>query len=242
MGVRPAELQWAGHWCPYDMVSNIDVDSERRIERAKSGKPLRILIPVGGAGAQKKFIIKFVRALAPFVKENRVQLFLNAGDHTHMKTAFLQVLDECGLEFDMVQSTEDVIAFQQRLLNPKNEPPKNVTLFSFDEYFPAVATTDIICRVADILSCKPSELAFYCLPKLHIRRVGDHEAASAKRASELGDGTLEARELEDAIGYLNLFLSSPDLLVSMNQSVVNNNKINIYDGCRRAVEIVTGNV
>lgn len=36
--------------------------------------------------------------------------------------------------------------------------------------------------VADILCCKPSELAFYPLPKLMIRRVGDHEAHSATRA------------------------------------------------------------
>lgn len=242
MGVQPKELQWAGHWCPFDMVDNIDEDCARRTDRANAGKPLRILIPVGGAGAQKKFIIKFVRALAPYVKEDRVQLFLNAGDHSHMKTAFLQVLDECGLDFEMVQTTEAVIAFQQRLLIAKNEPPKNVTLFAFDEYFPAVATTDIICRVTDILSCKPSELAFYCVPKLHIRRVGDHEAASAKRSSELGDGTLEARELEDAVAYLEMFLTSPDLLISMNQSIVSNNKIDIYHGCRRAVEIVTSNL
>ena len=36
--------------------------------------------------------------------------------------------------------------------------------------------------VADILCCKPSEMAFYPLPKLMIRRVGDHEAHSATRA------------------------------------------------------------
>ena len=39
--------------------------------------------------------------------------------------------------------------------------------------------------VADILCCKPSELAFYPVPKLMIRRVGDHEAHSATRAVRL---------------------------------------------------------
>lgn len=43
-----------------------------------------------------------------------------------------------------------------------------------------VHTTQV--PVADILCCKPSELAFYPLPKLMIRRVGDHEAHSATRA------------------------------------------------------------
>jgi len=242
MGVRAEGLEWAGHWCPADMVQNIDVDCSRRIQRARdraSGgaktKPLRILIPVGGAGAQRKFIIGLVRTLAPRVQSGEVQLFLNAGDHSHMKQAFLEVLDECSLHFDTITSSEGVMNFQKKLLDPSKEPEKNVTLFTFDEYFPAVATTDIMCRVADVLSCKPSELAFYCVPKLHIRRVGDHEADSACRASELGDGTIEARELEDANEFVSLFLDKPDLIVSMNQAIVENNKIGLYDGCKKAV-------
>lgn len=54
-----------------------------------------------------------------------------------------------------------------------------MTLFAFKEYFPAVAATDVLTRVADVLACKPSELAFYPVPKLMIRRVGDHEQVSA---------------------------------------------------------------
>ena len=54
-----------------------------------------------------------------------------------------------------------------------------MTLFAFADYFPAVATTDLVGRVADVLCAKPSELAFYPIPKLNIRRVGDHEAISA---------------------------------------------------------------
>jgi hypothetical protein len=247
LGVPPHEVQWAGHWCPYELVHNINVDCTRRLSRLSnhnnnnngtSQLPIRLLIPVGGAGAQRKFIIELVRVLAPYIQQQKIQLFLNAGDHEHMKTAFLQILDECSIPFTMVQDTAGVHAFQQKLLsNEKNEPAHNVTLFAFDEYFPAVATTDLLCRVSDVLCCKPSELAFYCIPKLHIRRVGDHEAASAKRASELGDGTLEARELSDAISYIDLFLRSPDLLRSMNEAIMNNHKIGLYDGCRKAVEL-----
>lgn len=238
MGVRPEECVWAGHWCPYDLVTNIPTDCQRRIDRRNAAtlKPVRLLIPVGGAGAQRKFIIAFVQALADLVKGGKVQLFLNAGDHAHMKTAFLQTLDESSLEFDVVSDTAGVKAFQQKLLDPNAEPNKSVTLFAFDEYFPAVATTDILCRVTDVLSCKPSELAFYCVPKLHIRRVGDHEADSAKRSSELGDGTLEAREVSDAMAYIKMFLESPDLLKSMNAAIIRNNSIGIYNGCQRAVQ------
>lgn len=154
-----------------------------------------------------------------------------------MKTAFLQVLDECNMDFATVDDTAGVRAFQERLLSEANEPEKNVTLFAFEEYFPAVATTDILCRVADVLCCKPSELAFYCLPKLHIRRVGDHEADSARRSSELNDGTAEAREISDAIEYVDLFLGNPEFLKSMNEAIVQNDTLGIYDGCKKAVQL-----
>lgn len=245
MGVSTKELGYGGHWCPVDLVENIETDCNRRIERAKAGfgdskdsiKPRRFLIPVGGAGAQRKFIVNMVHSLSTLVKNGRVQLFLNAGDHAHMKSAFLKALADCKLDYDTVTTLDGVRKLQETLLDPSKEPSKPVTLFSYDEYFPAVATTDIMSRVSDVLSCKPSELAFYPLPKLHIRRVGNHEAFSATRAAELGDGSIEAREVEDAMDYINLFLNAPDLLVHMNESVIRNNKIGLYDGCKKAVAL-----
>jgi hypothetical protein len=196
------------------------------------------LIPVGGAGAQRKFIIEFVRALRPLIQAEKVQLFLNAGDHSHMKKAFKEVLAEIGMDgkYDTVTSTDGVNAFRDNLLQG-GEPNTPITLFSFDQYFPAVATTDILSRVSDILACKPSELAFYPVPKLMIRRVGDHEQYSALRAAELGDGTLESREIEDCMRYMDLFVNSHELLEQMNESIMKNNKEGIYDGCRNAVKI-----
>ncbi len=246
MGVSQSNIQLAGHWIPRDLVTNIPSDCQRRIQRANAGfvqdgssyLPRRILIPVGGAGAQRKFIVQFVRSLKPLIESNRVQLFLNAGDHKHMKSAFQSVLSELGLDgsYDNVNTTEGVRAFRDNLLRG-NEPSAQVTLFSFDDYFPAVATTDILSRVSDVLACKPSELAFYPVPKLMIRRVGDHEQYSALRAAELGDGTLEAREIEDCANYMNLFVSGPHLLEQMNNSIIKNNTEGVYDGCKNAVRI-----
>lgn len=227
MGVDSANIQLAGHWIPRDLVLNIPDDCQRRIARATSAtfKPRRILIPVGGAGAQRKFICQYVKSLAPLIHKKKVQLFLNAGDHVHMKAAFQEVLAEIGLEgkYDNVNSTEGVHAFRDNLLAGA-EPKSVVTLFSFDDYFPAVATTDILSRVADVLACKPSELAFYPVPKLMIRRVGDHEQYSALRAAELGDGTLEAREISDCNRYMDLFVNGHELLEQMNTSIIENNK------------------
>mmetsp|Transcript_27370 Transcript_27370/g.58551 ORF Transcript_27370/g.58551 Transcript_27370/m.58551 type:complete len:545 (-) Transcript_27370:565-2199(-) len=244
MGVPPADLRLAGHWCPSDLVKNIEADCNRRIARAKdpSNKPRRLLIPVGGAGAQKSFIINFIEAVEPWIRDGKLQLFLNAGDHKHMKTAFVEVLGKCKLDYDTVTTTQGVRDFQSKLLGDGSpEPAKAVTLFAFEDYFPAVATTDLLCRVADVLTCKPSELAFYPIPKLHIRRVGDHEAYSAIRAAEVNDGSLEAREISDALRYLELLCNSTsegcDLLPSWNQAIIDNHvKLNMYDGCKNAVK------
>ena len=235
-GIEPNQLACAGHWSPADMVNNINKDCKARMARRKADKPLRLLIPVGGAGAQRKFIVALIQGLGPLVKEGRVQLLLNAGDHKHMKTAFLQALDQAGLQFGEVNTTQGVYDLQAKLLRG-HEPDHPVTLCSFTEYFPAVATTDILSRVADVLTCKPSELAFACVPKLHIRRVGDHEADSARRAAELGDGTLEAREVEDALAYIDLFLQS-SLFMEMNESILKQNSLKVYHGCQVAVEKV----
>jgi len=248
MGVPASELRLAGHWCPSDLVKNIEADCNRRIARAKdpSCKPRRLLIPVGGAGAQKTFIIKLIEAVEPWIRRGKLQLFLNAGDHKHMQTAFVDVLEKCNIDYDTVTTTQGVRDFQSKLLQPgAPEPKKAVTLFAFEDYFPAVATTDLLCRVADILTCKPSELAFYPIPKLHIRRVGDHEAYSATRAAEVNDGSLEARETSDALRYLELLCDSTsegcDLLPSWNQAIIDNqNKLNMYDGCKNAVKWAVG--
>ena len=246
MGMKPEETVLGGHWCPKEMVDNIPRDCQRRITRAKAGfdgkgklKPRRILIPVGGAGAQKTHISNLLRNVQDLVRDRKLQLFLNAGDHKHMISSFQDVLAELKLDYDTVDSMEGMTAFQQHLLKSENnEPAKAITLFAYTEYIPAVATTDILCRVSDVLACKPSEMAFYCIPKLMLRRVGEHEAFSAKRASEMGDGTVEAREVEDAREFLDLFLDSPDVLVQMNECIIKNNTIGIYSGCKNAIEQV----
>eukprot|EP00960_Hanusia_phi_P042688 755656-Hanusia_phi.AAC.6 len=101
------------------------------------------------------------------------------------------------------------------------EPRTGVTMFSFKDYFPAVAATDLLSRV----------------PKLMIRRVGDHEAYSALRASELGDGTLEVREVKDAVEWIQLMKYNAGILDMMNKKIIANGKQGVYDGCKEAVRL-----
>jgi len=239
MGVPPKLVALAGHWIPKDLVDNIPEDCQRRITRAVNHKPLRILAPVGGAGAQKTYVCAFIKALTPMLKDGTVQILLNAGDHTHMIEAFEKTLAECDLPFNRIDTIDGVREFQSKLTeSPDNEPEKSVTLFAFPNYFPAVATTDIVSRVSDVLVAKPSELAFYPVPKINVRRVGDHEAYSAIRSSECGDGTFECRTVGDAMEYIELMTSeNGELLTMINEKIIANNTIGIYDGCKNAVKI-----
>jgi len=237
MGVPAEELVLAGHWIPKDLFDNIEADCKARIKRAEQRAPRRLLIPVGGAGAQKTFVSNFLKGLQGHVEEGKVNLFLNAGDHKHMEVAFMEALDAMGVtDYGRVSTMEGVRKFADNL-RAGGSPEHAVTLFAFADYFPAVATTDVLSRVADVLCCKPSELAFYPVPKLMIRRVGDHEAFSAIRASEMGDGTLELREVPEAMAYIDKMDKSPALLTTMNNMIVKNKAAGIYDGCKVAVDL-----
>ncbi len=129
MGVPEKYLALAGHWIPRDLVEGIPDACARRTARRKAGKPLRIIVPVGGAGAQRKFIVSMVGALSGLVKEGKVQLFLNAGDHEHMKEAFVGALESNGMDYDKVVDMKGVQEFKEKMM--KQEPSKNATLVSF---------------------------------------------------------------------------------------------------------------
>lgn len=119
---------------------------------------------------------------------------------------------------------------------PLSRPTRAPTQ-AFSDYFAAVAATDILVPAVDVLACKPSELAFYPVPKLMIRRVGDHEAFSANRANEMGDGTAEARTVADALHYLHLFVHNAEPLVTMNTMIKNHLQYGAYDGCKTALKL-----
>ena len=250
LGVPSADIRVGGHWCPADLVNNIEDDCADRIAdlqaeaAAGSGSPAgpgaarrTFLLPIGGAGAQRRFVIDLVRSvISSGLLDEGAQLVLNAGDHAHMKTAFEELLSQPGSpDYETLSTLEEVreAASDRHALKRR----ARVILCAFDSYFPAVATTDIMCRAADVLACKPSELAFYCIPKLMIRRVGDHEQFSAVRAYELGDGTREVREVSEALEWMRIMLEpGAEVLMEMNRRIAVNGTIGVYDGSKNAVE------
>ena len=95
-------------------------------------------------------------------------------------------------------------------------------------------------RASDVLMTKPSELAFYPVPKLLIQHVGGHECWGAIRAAEVGDGTPECPSLEYAQFMIEQFIERKDLLTRMNEAIISNKKFGIYNGAYHAVELAVG--
>jgi hypothetical protein len=91
-------------------------------------------------------------------------------------------------------------------------------------------------RSCDVLVTKPSELAFYPVPKLFIKRVGKHEMWGAIHSAEIGDGTLECRDIPHTIQMIDQFLET-DLLNEMCDCIKANKIAGIYDGAKKVVEL-----
>jgi hypothetical protein len=239
LGVPSDQLAVGGHWVSHDLSANAVADSEVRIRRAESKKTRRVLLPIGGAGAQRKYVADLLSALQGKLREKELFMFLNAGDHPKVFAGLSKALDELQIEYNLIDSHKALRSFiaANPLDGSDSADLKAVTLFHFSSHFEAFEATDLLMRISDVLATKPSELAFFPIPKLFLRRVGDHEAASVYRSRELGEGTIEAREIETAAHYVSLLCDEDDVFVQMNEAVISAARQGIYDGAKAAVEL-----
>ena len=111
--------------------------------------------------------------------------------------------------------------------------------FYNEDIFAAVYSSNLLMRSCDILITKPSELAFYPVPKLLIKRVGGHEAWGAIRAAEVGDGTIECETANRTLQMIDLMLKSDEILTMLCNNIIKANKIGIYNGAYKVVELAT---
>lgn len=240
MGVPKESLFLAGHWVSHDILSNIAVDSVNRINRAKQKVPKRMLLAIGGAGAQKNYTSSLLEQTADMLKNGNLSLMINTGDHKTINDSLKEELTKLSIPFHEINSWEGMKEYcKEHDLSIEKSDKSPVTLFNFANYYEAFTATDILIRCSDVLITKPSELAFYPVPKIFIRRVGDHEAASAFRSVEIGDGTTECREPSHAVEMIKLFNEQNDIYIRMNDCIIRNDKYEIYSGAKKAAEMAT---
>ena len=229
-------LLYTGHYIDHELVSNIEADCEARIKRFNEKKPMRFLLTIGGAGAQKEIFSAIIKYLLPFIKEKKAALYVNVGDYGKVWDALkAEIPDMEGLYTEHLNNWKDTEAFAASALDPATEVT-GIHAFCHENIFEAVYCTNLLMRSADVMATKPSELAFYPIPKLFIRRVGKHEMWGAIHSAEMGDGTLECRDVPHTLQMVKLFMESENELIGMCESIMENKKAGLYDGAYKVVE------
>jgi hypothetical protein len=238
MGVPKENLEIAGHWVSEPIATNAKLDSEARLRRINQKEAKRILLAIGGAGAQKNYTLDLLDLIKDKLKSGEIHLYINAGDHKGLSEILQEKLASLNINFTTIGSFKSMLDFcdDHSFHNKELKKPSAVTLFCFEKHFEAFLTTDYLIRISDIMATKPSELAFFPIPKLFIRRVGDHEAMSAFRSMELGEGTTECREVGHAVEMLKLLTEQDSILTRMNECVIKNFEDGIYFGSKKVVE------
>ncbi len=230
-------IEFAGHLVDHELVENIEQDCADRIRRMKNREPRRVVITMGGAGAQRELFKAIIDHCIPLIKSGEICLFVNLGDHKGnwewLEQETIAYKDMLNTHFDW----EDTKAFTDKI---RTERAEGLHVFLHDNTFHGVYATNYFMRVIDVMITKPSELAFYPVPKIFNERVGGHEKWGAIRGAELGDGTVEVGTIPQTLQAVDMLVKSDDVLEMFCDCIVKNKQIGIYDGGYKAVAMATG--
>jgi len=231
MGVEESDIEFAGHWVSEPVLSTLENATSERLGRLERKDRLRLLIPVGGAGAQKKFLKGWIAGILDDADLlGGYQPIINCGDHQDFFETVTKLLERRTVRYKVCRSLSDV----QNL--PAILEDYDLILFYFESRYEAVYATDYAIVYSDILATKPSELAFYPIPRLFLRRVGDHEGFSADYGYKLGESTPERRTAQEALQDLKEWRKDPGALKAMNEAIASNHERKLYHGSSVALE------
>ena len=231
-------LVYTGHYIDHELTANLEADCDARLNRKANGAPMRFLMTIGGAGAQKEIFAAILNHLFPAVQKEKAAVFVNIGDYREVWDYLCRAVP--GLQEQAVThfaNWEDTCRFSDEAMN---NTTKGVHVFWHQDIFEAVYCTNLLIRASDVLITKPSELAFYPIPKLFIQRIGGHERWGAIHSAEMGDGSLECEDTPHTLQMLDLFLDEGGILEGMCTAIIRNKAQGLYDGAYNAVRIAMG--
>ena len=223
-----------GHYIDHELVANAEHDCAKRVERLESGAPIRFLMTVGGAGAGGDLYVAMAKHLLPYVKKGKAELWINFGDHLAMWEVFKKQLpeltDSCKTYFDDYKALCD---WAETL----DGPSSGITAFCHKDIFEAVYSTNLLMRKADVLVTKPSELAFYPVPKLIMRHIGGHEVYGAIYTREMGDATYECETAPALCDMIDTLINDKAILKAMCARIIELKEQRVYDGGYEVVRL-----
>ena len=234
-GIPADQIYEVGHYVDHELVENIEKDVANRVKRIKNNEPVRILMSVGGAGAGAKYFLDIINHLLPLVKEKKVALFLNLGDHLDMFEYLKKHIK--GFENEVHKYFDEYAKLNEFVNKMDKEVVEGTYVFYHKNIFEAVYSTNLLMRHVEILITKPSELAFYPVLKVMMRHIGGHEVYGAVHAQEYGDSTFECPDKKSMNMMLDRLIQDKDLLIHLNKQIVKLKEQGIYDGGYEAVKL-----
>lgn len=235
-GIPEESLKMVGCFVDHELLVNLEEDNRLRRERFATGKPVRILMTVGGAGAGFDMYVAMIKHLLPYVKEGKVALFINFGDHEGIYHKLNDALG--GIETTNFFNEYDKLkAFAADI---REKDVKGIYAFCNKDIFQAVYSTNLFMPVTDLLVTKPSELAYYPIPKVFMKHIGGHEVYGAINGREKGDSTFECPTAESINEMFDRLLSDKDILTHMCDRIDELKRTGYYDGAYECVRLAAG--
>ena len=236
-GMSDDDIKYVGCYVDHEFLINLEDDNKRRLSRITNKEPLRILLSVGGAGAGSDLFIKMVKFLLPYVKEKKVCLFINFGDHKDV----YEIIKKKVKGFDSnkyFDKYDELCKFVDTVRDNRSE---GIHCFYNKNIFEAVYSTNLLMRVSDLLITKPSELVFYPIPKLFMRHIGGHEVYGGIFGREMGDAFKECSDEKSLERELKNIINDSDLLIAMINRINELKKQGHYDGGYKICQILKEN-
>ncbi|MBO4418587.1 MAG: hypothetical protein J5789_02000 [Oscillospiraceae bacterium] len=228
------DIVYTGHYVDHELVADLEDDTARRVDRLQNGKAKRYLLTVGGAGAQQALFASIIQALLPEIKVGKAVLFINVGDHKNVWEGLKKAVPALGSAQVFLNDYNRARAYAE---DARTGEVKGIVGFCHEDIFAAVYITNLLMRASDVLVTKPSELAFYPIPKLFIQHVGGHEVWGAIHSAEVGDGSYEAAPGRETTDMIRLLQREPEILLKMNDCILKNKAAGLYNGAYEAVRL-----
>ncbi|MBQ9900035.1 MAG: hypothetical protein IJM36_02775 [Acholeplasmatales bacterium] len=231
-GIPDKDLKMVGCFVDHELLCNLEEDNKLRIQRINNDN-VRILMTVGGAGAGYKQFKEIIIHLLPYVKEKKVTIFINFGDHD---TVYNKLINDIkGIEIKtFFNKYNELKEFNNKI---RNEAVYGIYGICSNDIFEAVYSTNLLMPNSDILITKPSELAYYPIPKIFMKHIGGHEVYGAIHSREYGDGTFECPTKNMMNKMLEVVLNDKEVLIHMVNRISELKAKGFYDGGYNVVKL-----
>ncbi|MBQ7475002.1 MAG: hypothetical protein IJS78_03675 [Clostridia bacterium] len=232
-----SSIREVGCYVDHELLVNLEEDNKKRADRARGAGPVRILMNVGGAGAGGDMFRAMTEHLLPYVDRGDVALFLNTGDHSAVCDSMASLIGKRG---DLHVFRDDYEGLKEYVGGIGDGDAHGVVLVCDSDIFRAVYATNLLMPVSDLLVTKPSELAYYPIPKLYMKHIGGHEVYGAIHGREFGDSTDEYPTKKGVCGALDTLLRDREIIPHLCDRINVLKSQGYYDGAYRCVRLAAG--